>query len=275
MIYNTIMVQFDVEGPLEPRLSFAAELAKRFEASLIGFSAADVLPILPAIEGVVMDGEVLQRMSDDLQRDFDRLQESFEERLAGSEHATWRSFFQRPTECLVMHARAADLIVTGRPDPGLAGDPYRGVDLGQLILSAGRPVLLMSDKGEPLKAKSILVAWKDTREARRAVADAMPFLVHADDVLVATVEDHERAVARSSVADVVKFLMRHGVKARSEVAGHERANDIDTFVSMAENMGADLIVAGAYGHSRLREWAFGGMTRSLLLDGRLHRLLSN
>ena len=116
----------------------------------------------------------------------------------------------------------------------------------------------MSEKGEPLRRKNILVAWKDTREARRAVADAMPFLVHADDVLVATMEDHERAVARSSVADVVKYLMRHGVKARSEVAGHERANDIDTLVGMAENMGADLIVAGAYGHSRLREWAFGG-----------------
>ena len=275
MIYNTIMVHFDAHGASEPRLTFAAELARRFEASLIGFSAADVRPILPAAEGVMIDGEVLQQMSEELQRGFDRLQEDFESRMAGGESATWRSFFQRTTESLVTNARAADLIVTAKPDPAIAGDVYQAVDLGQLVLAAGRPVLVMSDKGEPLSGKRILIAWKDTREARRAVADAMPFLVHADDVLVATMEDQERAVARTSVADVVKYLMRHGVKARSEVAGHERANDIDTLVGMAENIGADLIVAGAYGHSRLREWAFGGVTRSLLRDGRLNRLLSN
>ena len=275
MIYNTIMVQFEARGAPEPRLGFAADLARRFDADLIGFSAAEVQPIIPAAEAAVVDGEMLQQMSDDLQRSFDRLQEAFEARMAGSEQATWRSFFARPTACLVSNARAADLIVAAQPDPGFAGDSYQSVDLGELILAAGRPVLVMSEKGEALEAKRILVAWKDTREARRAVADAMPFLVRAEEVLVATMEDHERSAARSGLADVVRYLMRHGVKARLEVVGHERANDIDTLALLAENIGADLIVAGAYGHSRLREWAFGGVTRSLLRDGRFNRFLSN
>lgn len=275
MIYNSIMVEFEARGTAEPRLAFAMDLARRFEANLIGFCAAEVRPVFPAAEGVLADGKVLQQLGEGLQRDFDRLQDEFENATTGAEMATWRAFFARPTDCLSANARAADLIVTARPDPALGGGGYQSTDIGQLVLSAGRPVLVMSRKGERLSASRILIAWKDTREARRAVADAMPFLRQAEDVLVATMEDRERAVARSNVADVVKYLMRHGVKARCEVAGHERANDIDTLVAMAENMESDLIVAGAYGHSRLREWAFGGLTRSLLRDGRVNCFLSN
>lgn len=275
MIYNTIMVQFDVHGSPEPRLAFATQLARRFDANLIGFCAADVHPAALSADGVVIDGTLLEQMTEDLQTGFDRLKAAFEEATTHDDQAMWRSVFDRPTECLAINARAADLIVTARPGKDIAADPYRTVNLGKLILAAGRPVLVMADKGDPLEAKRVLVAWKDTREACRAVADAMPFLSHADDVLVVTLQDHDRAGAETSVTDVVRYLMRHDVKARSKIAGHQHQDDAETLVTMAQTMGADLIVAGAYGHSRLREWAFGGVTRSLLRDRRMNMLFSN
>ena len=121
----------------------------------------------------------------------------------------------------------------------------------------------------------MLVAWKDTREARRAVVDAMPFLVAAREVVVATIEEADQKGARESAADVVRFLMKHGVKARSEVIDVGRAYAPEALVEMARAAKADLIVSGGYGHSRLREWAFGGVTRSLLRETGIHRLMSN
>lgn len=275
MAYNTILVQFDHQGTADARLAFAADLSRRFDADLIGFCAAEVRPLIPAAEGVSIDGEVMSRLAADMEGDFARLKHLFEEKMNDGDRATWRAFLDNPTRSLLLNARAADLIVTGKADGSLAGDHYRTIDTGELILSAGRPVLIMADEGRPLRAENIVVAWKDTREARRAVADAMPFLRYAKDVLVVTLEDHERAAARANLSDVVRFLMRHGVKARSEVVGHERSEDANTLALVAGNMDADLVVAGGYGHSRMREWAFGGLTRSLLLDGRLNRFFSN
>ena len=166
-------------------------------------------------------------------------------------------------------------MVIGAPEAGVAADHLRTVDAGGLILSAGRPVLLASSSYAPVKAESVLVAWKDTREARRAVVDAMPFLTAAREVVVATIEEADRREARESAADVVRFLMKHGAKARSEVIDVARGYAPDALVEIAREVKADLIVSGGYGHSRLREWAFGGVTKSLLQTASLHRLISN
>lgn len=97
----------------------------------------------------------------------------------------------------------------------------------------------------------------------------------AKEAVVITIEEGDQKSARESAADVVRFLMRHGVKARSDVLGVGSSDVEEAMSEIAREIGADLIVAGAYGHSRLREWAFGGVTRSLLVDGSLHRLISN
>jgi nucleotide-binding universal stress UspA family protein len=149
------------------------------------------------------------------------------------------------------------------------------VDAGTLILSAGRPVLFAADSLAPLAAEKVLVAWKDTREARRAVADAMPFLRAAREVLVTTIAEGDQKAARESAADVVRFLLKHDVKARSDVLGIGHANGAEALLEIARETGADLVVAGGYGHSRVRERIFGGITRSLLDHGSLNRLLSN
>ena len=111
-------------------------------------------------------------------------------------------------------------------------------------------------------AKTVLVAWKDTREARRAIADALPFLAKANEVVVATIDAERGESIRDSLADVAVFLEYHGIKARTELIAGEA--DGDRLIGFARSIHADLIVSGAYGHSRLREMILGGATRDVL-----------
>lgn len=274
MIYNTIMVQLDIDEPPALRLAFASALARRFEADLIAFAAADAPIVLPGSDGILAAGGVLRAQIDEIEARLDALRREFES-LAGEDvRVSWRGYVANPTQALAVEARAADLVVTGSPAIGPFADHARRIDAGGLVLSAGRPVLFASHDLAPVEARSVLLAWKDTREARRAAVDALPFLTSAAEVLVAAVEEETGAAARSGVADVVRFLMRHGVRARSEVVHAGGAETGESLAKLAADAGADLLVAGAYGHSRLREWAFGGVTRTLLQKSRLNRLLS-
>ncbi len=273
MIFNTIMVQLDVDTSAEPRLTYAKELARRFEATLVGFAAADAYVFVPGDDGGMAAAEIVRERQVEIE---DRLKMLKEEFLGiVGDGASWRQEIGDPTQLLATHARAADLIVTGAPPSVTADDHHRVIDIGTLLLSAGRPVLVAADKLVPPNPKKVLVAWKDTREARRAVTDALPFLTDGQDVLVATIEERHQKNARESVSDVVRFLMRHGVKSRSEVLASGDMDAGEAITELARGIGAELVVAGAYGHSRLHEWAFGGMTRSLLNQGSVSRLFSN
>lgn len=274
MAYNTIMVQLDVDTTATPRLTFALELARRFEADLIGFAAAEPHVFVPRDEGGLIAAEMMRQRTEEIEERLKALKEEFLSVAGDGERVSWRGGLGNPTRLLAMHARAADLIVTGTP-PEHAQDDRRTLDAGALILSAGRPVLFAAETLAPLVAQKVLIAWKDAREARRAVADAMPFLKSAREVRVVTIAEGDQKAARQSAADVVRFLMRHGAKAVSDVLGIGGANREEAISEIAREMGADLVVSGGYGHSRFREWAFGGMTRSLLADGSLHRLISN
>jgi nucleotide-binding universal stress UspA family protein len=119
----------------------------------------------------------------------------------------------------------------------------------------------------------VVIAWKDRREARRAVADALPFIKIAKRVSILHVEENEGE--DRSTADVKGFLDRHGVACEVETLDRQGGPAEGQIVEHAGRLGADLIVAGAYGHSRLREWALGGVTRRLLTDGPVACLLSH
>lgn len=272
MVYNTIMVQLDIDAPATPRLAFAWNLAQRFEASLIAFCAAEPYLTVPGdIDGSTSFDE-LQQQCNEIEERLGVLKAEFED-YVDSNLGSWLGMIGDPTKLLAYHARAADLLVASANN-GIASS-LRTVFPGELILSAGRPVLFPNERHEPVTADNILVSWKDTREARRAVIDAMPFLVAAQEVLVATIEDDEGDLAQQSAADVVRFLMRHGVKARSKVIDVSDRDAPEALLKEAKEIGADLMVSGGYGHSRLREWIFGGVTRSLLADRSVNRLMAN
>lgn len=274
MTYSAIMVQLDIDAPATPRLTFAWDLARRFEADLVAFSAAEPYLAIPGdIDGTAAV-EAVRIQVEDIEERLRSLKKEFEALTQDSGRASWRGVVGDPTPHLALYARAADLIVVGSPSNSGAGH-LRTVDPGSLIVSAGRPILFASEALQPMKAENILVAWKDTREARRAVVDAMPFLIGARDVLVATIAEDDKAGSRESVADVVRFLTRHGVKARSEVIDVGKTDAAEALTEIHRGIGAELIIFGGYGHTRLREWIFGGVTRSLLQNGGLNRLVSN
>jgi nucleotide-binding universal stress UspA family protein len=116
-----------------------------------------------------------------------------------------------------------------------------------------------------LAARHIVVGWKDTREARRAIWDALPFLKRAEAVHVTEVASgSELNEAARRAADIVAHLERHQVRASAEVRTRREASAADELILVAQQHAADLIVVGGYGHARAREWIFGGVTRGLL-----------
>jgi nucleotide-binding universal stress UspA family protein len=178
-------------------------------------------------------------------------------RVAGSnDRVEWRQELGFATDTVLQQARAADLVVTSRPSLNDAGSD---ADPGELLMRAARPILFVPPGIDHVSAKHIIVGWKDTREARRAVIDALPLLARAQEVTVLSVGSED-----SGATDVAAYLGYHAIVALAvnrTIADEEAAEEI---LRLAEAKAADLIVCGGYGHSRAREWVFGGATRTLL-----------
>ncbi|WP_202306040.1 universal stress protein [Mesorhizobium sp. L-8-10] len=274
MTYKSILLSLDIDGHFIPLIKLAIDLAKRFDARLIGFSAADIHLPLASAEGMAFDGEIMVRQRENIERRLDELRKEFEE-LAGAAAVDmeWRGAVGNPTRLLIDAARAADLVVTGSPEGASVRNVHRSIDLGSLVLQAGRPMLVASNGQEHFLVNRVIVAWKETREARRAVADAIPFLQKAKEVRLITIDKDATDETWNGLTDVVAFLSHHGVKAAADVFPEKP--DGQAIADLAKVMGADLIISGAYGHSRVREWVFGGATRSLLENDGLNRFMSN
>jgi len=273
MSYKSILVNLDIDGPVVPVVKAAVDLAARQKARLIGFCAADAPMPMAGPEASALAAETWMQMRKDIQSRSKELRGKFETLVAGAVETEWREALDNPTRALAYESRAADLIVMGAVEGAATGDAYRRADPGSVALQAGRPLLVVARDTERVPAESVVVAWKDTREARRAVADAIPLLKAARTVVVVTIAEEKDPWAEQGVSDVAGFLSRHGVKARSEVL--ESTDDSDRLVEFIAASHADLVVSGAYGHSRLREWAFGGVTRSLLDETGLNRFMSS
>jgi nucleotide-binding universal stress UspA family protein len=146
------------------------------------------------------------------------------------------------------------------------------------VMQAGRPILVVPDGVNWLDLRSVLVAWKDTPEARRALADALPILRKARDVTVLAIPegDDDRPAAIAGVTDVTAWLARHGVTAIARVSEGARNETVaGQLEKIAGDVGASLIVAGAYGHSRFRELILGGVTQYLVTQSARCVLLSH
>jgi nucleotide-binding universal stress UspA family protein len=143
---------------------------------------------------------------------------------------------------------------------------------GDLVMESGRSVLIVPPLMDHMFANRIVVAWKDTREARRAVWDSLPFLKRADVVFVVAIGDNDRKEAAN---DVSAYLARHGIASRALLRGIPDSTVAEDILQVANDEGANLIVSGAYGHSRVHEWIFGGVTRALLNDAPVCCLMSH
>jgi nucleotide-binding universal stress UspA family protein len=163
---------------------------------------------------------------------------------------------------LSREACAANLVIIGRER--LSADPFRSLDPGALLLPVGRPVLLVPTGLNHLHANRIAVAWKDTREARRALSDSLPFLHDAEKVfLVEVCTEHEAKAVQHRMSNIMNYLARHRITTATALM-LQAANVTDELLGVVRKEDVDLLVAGAYDHSRLGEWVFGGVTHDLL-----------
>lgn len=273
MTYATVMVHVDIDQPSEPRVRLAAGVAEQFGATLIGFSACAPRPPLAGDAAIFAEGVATERTEIALK--LSQRANDFRKTTNGmSRPFEWRGAIDLPSDAVTREARAADLVVIDR-EP-ISTDPYRSLDPGSVLLKAGRPVLAVPRLLNTLKARRVLIAWQDTREARRAVQDALPFLHRADEVLVTEIRNDGQDRADSRIGDVAHYLSRHRIAASPGVVLKSSSGTVaEELLRLAEREMTDLIVAGAYGHSRLGEWIFGGVTHDLLANCPLCCLFSN
>ena len=266
MTYATVMVSLALDQPNEARLAAAVQLAERFDAGMIGIVASVFSPPL-----YFTDGEEAQAVIDQgeasIKRRMSEVEAQFREAAKNrAKHIEWRSAIDFPARYVLQEARSADIIVSGGSSDAFS-DPFTMVTPKDLVMEAGRPLLVVPDSVGWLDLRSVLVAWKDTPEVRRAIVASLPMLGKAKDVTVAEIVEARgsQAAAAARVRDVVTWLSRHGVSASEIVAAqnHDRGATAQ-LDSMAADVGAGLVVAGAYGHSRFRELILGGMTQHLI-----------
>ena len=274
MSYAMLMAAFDLDSSPRGVLNASAWLAEIFGARALGVAAAECTISPYYAEGPVADKFIAASQAE-LRAKLNSLKEQFlEAHAARRDKVEFRCVERLPDGVVIAAARCADLVVVARPSEST--NLMHGPDIGNLMLQAGRPVLIVEDDAEQFSAERALVAWKDTREARRAVSDALPFLRIAREVHLLAVHEPEtnEAVVLSGADDMVNWLARHGVKAvataRPDYGGVGKS--IDQF---ADEIGADLIVAGAFGRSRFMEWLLGGVTRHLLHTSKRNVLFSH
>lgn len=277
MSYAALVVYVDDEPDNEARIALGCELARVWDAHLIGVSGCEeVAPLSDAYGAGILMGEVVAVR-----------QERAESELAAAETrfhalaktmdvvAEWRADVGPPTPVALRHARSADMLIVGR-DAGTAS-PWRAPNAADLVMRAGRPVLIVPPNPvRPPVGSAAVVAWTDSREARLAVQAALPLLRAASKVTVVEIAEPDGAeAARLHVADVAAWLLRHGVKAEGVAKVQDDRSTGRRLLDCVGETEAGLLVSGAWGHSRMREWIFGGVTQTLLTESPVALLLAH
>jgi nucleotide-binding universal stress UspA family protein len=265
MDMKAVLVHLDLSRHTDRRLKIAVKIAQDFGAHLTGLYA--LRPFMPP---TLVAGDIVG--VSEIQRQYRRAAEAsaggLEARFQKVIETTdlsyeWQIEEGAEKEVIALHARYADLTILGQPDPdeeaGLRSEPIAG----EVALQAGRPVLVIPYAGNFENfGRRILVAWNASREAARALADAMPFLTRADEVIVLSIDPPGGDYIPG--ADIATYLARHDVKVDVRQTTAHDLEVGDSLLSRNADFGTDMIVMGAFGHARLTEIIFGGATRALL-----------
>lgn len=258
--WRRVLVPVDLGAATPARLRAALSLAQLFDADLIGVAAEDLL-FAAAAEGVGVTPDLIELERDRIETELGAAGRIFREIVGERPGAEWRCAVSGSHAYVAEQARTADIVVASRrgshdPEPGTMG-----VDPGDLVLRLGVPLLVMPPANGEIRIGTALVAWKNTREARRALRDALPLLRRADGVLITSVGAE---LEDPSLPDLQVYFRRHGIDSRVHHGAHPVQTVGTEILDLAGRESVGLIVAGAYGHSRLTEWFFGGVTRDLL-----------
>ncbi len=277
MTYAAIMVYVDTGSHAAPRVGLACDIASVHGATVIGLSASvpTALVIAPtrfgsaASEGVVSPQESAEADLKYAERVFRKAAAQRKCRLE------WRCSLDSPARFLAHQARAADLIVVGQVMRDISPQHLAGPV--EILAQAGRPILVVPPTVEvgPLGTNAV-IAWKDSREARRAVLDALPLLQKSRQVSIVDIASIEhRETAQSQADDVAVFLRRHGIQAEAVVRTQDGQSLTDHLLTVVREKQAGLIVMGGQTHMRLHDWTFGSVTHEMLKTSPVCLLLSN
>ena len=262
MAIKDLLVYVDNDAACAQRIGAARQLAKAYQAHLAGLYVKRRI-VIPAYAGIYIPAEIFEaneEMTDGLAA---KAKEVFHAETSDTGLET--QWFQEDLEvndALTTHGHYVDLVVTAQhnPEDDMQNEHYRP---DALIMGCGRPVLVVPYTGtQGLPPERVFVAWNGRRESVRALHDALPLLLGAKEVAVVTVDP--KGDEPIPGADISLHLARHGVKATAQALPSGDISVGDAILSRAADTGVDLIVMGAYGHSRLREMVTGGVTRHIL-----------
>jgi len=266
MAQRDFLVVIENAACVAQRIAPAAALAARLGAQLTGLFATGY-PVGAAYGDAAGWMQLVDAYLAAQRAEASTAEAAFRSELAARNlGGDWIYRESEPTDNAVALAALYDLVVIGQLDPDTAPAGALGLNPAEVVLGSGRPVLVVPYAGSfPEIGRRVVVAWNGSREAVRALHDALPVLADAEAVSVVEIDAPAPlpGYPRVAAAEVAAMLGRRGIKA---VAESETADDIpvdDLLLSRAADLGADLLVMGAYGHSRLREYVLGGVSRGI------------
>ncbi|MCG6205086.1 universal stress protein [Rhodopseudomonas sp. HC1] len=275
---NDVVVHIPADRPADGLVDCAVSVAQAFDAHLDGF-VCTYQPINPAI--VVGASTAYYAAVNQYNTDNDEAAARLDQfeiaaRAAAITHGA-RSVCDTPVlanESLSEISRLYDLSIVPQPDRAKPGhqDPLPE----SILFNSGKPMLMVPHihKG-PLHLNRVLICWDGGRPAARAVHDAMPFLRRAQTIDVLAVNEDAEETGQATTAALLAHLLRHDLAAAAHHFTAPPGNIHNTILSMAADSGADLLVMGGYGHSRLREFILGGVTRGIFKSLTLPALISH
>ncbi len=279
MAYKTIIVVLDSPRTTQQATKFACALASEHDAHVIGLHAERLatVPIVAPME--IPDPASVQALQELAREETKETEAIFREeaRIQGVSFE-WRSFLTGAgfnSQAIIDSARSSDLVIAVQSNPDDRTE--RRADLETFLFESGRPVMMVPYVlKEPRPIKRALVAWNGSREAARATFDALPLLKAADEVEIFSVDPVDLAAqsAETAGAEIATTLSRHGVNVKITTDITNGVSAASVIENRLSDSSIDLLVMGAYGHSRLWEMLFGGVTRSVMESMTAPTLLS-
>ncbi|MBO6755146.1 MAG: universal stress protein [Roseibium sp.] len=265
MPIKDILTVVDLSGS-RPASKYAIELARQYDAHITGL-AISFEPVVPAFAAAPMPVDYLQAAHEQSVGAAKHAKAEFDElaRLAAvkSESRMAEILTGGPLESVMTHCRTTDLVVIGQANPD-APEPMRELLIETVLFESGVPVLLVPYIGtKSFEPNNVLVGWDGSSTATRAVHASLPLLEKADKITVLVIEKEQSRDSQPG-ADIATYLARHNMDVTIEVISNPQTGVADAVLNYVSDHGNDLVVMGGYGHSRMREFLFGGATREIL-----------
>jgi len=274
MSYKNLLVQIDDRKSCEGRVSAAIALAQAHSAHLTGlYLAADMA--MPGALGLELPAEFLHLLGEQQAAAINAAKQSFERWVGKAglsvDCRTGHASAGRIAGLVAQHTRYADLVLLGQPEAGIESSVAEDV-----VMASGRPALIVPYIGaRKTIGRHPMIAWDGGREAARAVNDAIPILEMADQVSVLAINPEDGDHGQEPGADIALHLARHGLKVEVQYLKVHDMSVADAILSRVSDLDIDLLIMGAYGHSRVREWVLGGTTRRIFAQMTVPVLMSH